>query len=93
MSRSYKKHPIITDHSKITRYKKREASKKVRRTKDIAKGNTYRKIYDPWNICDYKLRTTWKEELHITESKLGRPLTEKEKQELKKQWTKYYRRK
>jgi hypothetical protein len=51
MSRSYKKHVWFKDHNKGA---KREANQKVRRTPEIANGKAYRKVYDPWNICDWK---------------------------------------
>ena len=56
MSRSYKKHVIIKDYSKYTRYFKRLASKKVRRFKDrIRNGSYYRKIYNSYNIFDVEI--------------------------------------
>lgn len=57
MSRSYRA-AWITDGYKgsITKqFKKRQANKKIRRTKEIIQdGKAYRKFYDTWNICDYK---------------------------------------
>ena len=52
MSRSYKKHPVIACAKNPTG--KREANKKVRRSKSITKGKSYRKLYCSYNICDYK---------------------------------------
>lgn len=54
MSRSYKKNPGYTDHSKSTYKDKRFANKKVRKTKNISNGGAYRKVYESWNICDFK---------------------------------------
>ena len=94
MSRSYKKHPIITDHSvKITKWKKRLANKKVRNTKDIPKNKGYKKIYDSWDICDYTISYTWNEYLIAEEELEGRTLTSEEVKILRNKWEKYYKRK
>ena len=52
MSRSYKKHPFCKDKNK--KGAKRTANKKVRRTKDIPNGKAYKKVFESWNISDYK---------------------------------------
>ena len=52
MSRSYKKHPVVTDRN--NKWAKKDANKKVRNTEDISNGNNYKKHYCSWNICDYK---------------------------------------
>ena len=56
MSRSYKKHPVYTDYIRgSTHWQKTYANRMVRRFKhDIANGKAYRKIYNPWNIHDWK---------------------------------------
>jgi hypothetical protein len=55
MSRS-KKFPVFKDsHKKL--YDKRLSNKKIRKASDIEnfKGfNLLKKLYDPWNICDWK---------------------------------------
>lgn len=51
MSRSYKKHLWTKDHNSGA---KRTANRKVRHSKDIADGGSYRKIYEQYNICDWK---------------------------------------
>ena len=51
MSRSYKKHLWTKDHNSGA---KRTANRKVRHTKEIADGGSYRKIYEQYNICDWK---------------------------------------
>lgn len=64
MSRSYKKHPFCTDHHvKTTKEKKRFANKKIRHTKNIPNGRAFRKIYETYDICDWKNRWTWEEAL------------------------------
>ena len=52
MSRSKRK-PYIVDQS-FKRYGKKFASKKVRRNSDVSNGTMYKKIYEQWDICDYK---------------------------------------
>lgn len=51
MSRSRKKTWGVCDRCP---YAKRQANKKVRRTPGISSGGSYKKVYDPWNICDFK---------------------------------------
>jgi len=56
MSRSYRK-TFITDQSyrsKTPKFFKKQANRKVRRTKDVPDGNRYKRYYDSWVICDYK---------------------------------------
>ena len=62
MSRSYKKHPYITDGSPgTTKEKKRYANKKVRNADDIPNGKAYRKFYESYDIHDWIMRWTWEE--------------------------------
>lgn len=57
MSRSRRK-PWIKDHVPGG---KRQANHKVRRTKDIANGKSYKKVYDSWSISDWKFYASdWK---------------------------------
>jgi hypothetical protein len=52
MSRSYKKVPGYCDHSPGD---KRQANVTVRRYKgDPQDGGWYKKLYESWNICDYR---------------------------------------
>ena len=61
MSRSYKKSPVATDQScsrkyangRITKVRKRQANKRVRRTKDISNGGSFKKVSESWNINDF----------------------------------------
>jgi len=56
MSRSYRK-PWYTDGykgSKRKQFYKRLSNKMIRRTEDIQDGKSFRKILDPWSICDFK---------------------------------------
>jgi hypothetical protein len=63
MSRSYRKAPVITDQSHrgtYTRWAKRQASKAVRRCSLLSgKGKRYRKCFDPWKICDWRMGLWW----------------------------------
>jgi hypothetical protein len=52
MSRSYK-HSFIVTEKKRKRWWKRQASKAVRRT-DVHDYGTYRKVYDSWNINEFR---------------------------------------
>ena len=56
MSRSRSKYPIKKDYGRnSTKIYKRFASKAIRKFKDsIVDGNSYRKIYNPYNIHDWK---------------------------------------
>lgn len=94
MSKSYKKNPVGNDHSaKVTHNKKKQASKKIRNTKDIGKGNRYKKLYDSYAICDFSFMYTWKEYLIAAEQRKGRLLNKEEINKLKNNWEKWYRRK
>lgn len=52
MSQSYKKYCVCKD--KNSQYGKRQASKAVRRSKDVPNGSMYKKFFCSWNICDYR---------------------------------------
>lgn len=55
MSRSYKK-PYWTQGYKSNARKKskKETNNRVKNTEDIANGKAYRKVYNPWDIVDWK---------------------------------------
>ena len=54
MSKSYKKTPYYTDHTRGTKYWKRLANKRVRRyNKDLANGTAYKKVSCSYDIHDY----------------------------------------
>jgi hypothetical protein len=62
MSRSYKKFPGSSDGDRCKKYQKRDASRRVRHTEDIANGAAYRKLTSPWDICDCNFRKySWKQ--------------------------------
>lgn len=56
MSRSYRE-PWVTDGykgSKHRQFEKKQANRAVRKTEEVPNGKGYRKVFDPWNICDYR---------------------------------------
>lgn len=62
MSRSYSRFAVVTDYSRNrTRWTKRQASKKVRRSCGIDDGGAYKKVYESWDIRDFRFFYTEKE--------------------------------
>lgn len=58
MSHSFKHTLIVKDGTGST-YKpraKRWANKTVRRSMDVPNGKAYRKIFNPWDICEHTYR-------------------------------------
>ena len=61
MSRSYKHVACYTDHNASTWRRKRWASKAIRRKIfELMDGNMYKKIYETWDICDYRFKIEFK---------------------------------
>lgn len=62
MSRSYKKNPVCTDN-RSSGANKRIANRITRRkTKgQLYQGGDYKKLYESWDICDYKWYETKQE--------------------------------
>jgi len=60
MSRSRRHNPVVTDQQRRrnVRFEKRLASKAARRA-DLQDGNLYRRVFNPWKICDYKGAAWW----------------------------------
>jgi hypothetical protein len=59
MARSYRKNPIVKDASK---YGKKMANRKVRRTKEgLPNGTLYRKVYPQYDVCEWSHRKTFGE--------------------------------
>lgn len=52
MSRSFKKHPVVTDRN--NKWAKKDANRRIRKLEDLGSGNEYKKHYPSWDICDYK---------------------------------------
>lgn len=62
MSRSTKKNPIYTDGRNGRKISKRFANKTVRQYKgEIAKGKSYKKLYNSYDIHDFTNRYSWEE--------------------------------
>lgn len=59
MSRSFKKHPVVTD--KTYKWAKKDANRKVRKLENLGNGNEYKKHYCSWDICDYKFLVSLKD--------------------------------
>ena len=72
MSRSYKKNPWITDHHvKSSSERKKFANKKVRHTKDLPNGKAFKKVFESYNLCDYKFFQTKEEAIEEYEETLN----------------------
>ena len=70
MSRSYNKARILTDYSKRkTKFYKKQANKKVRKSSNLKNGRLFKKLYESWNIFDYKCKC-YKNETNIDEHKI-----------------------
>ena len=66
LSRSYRKHPIVTDGSpRTTKEMKRIANSKVRNSKGTYNGSSYKKLFCSYDIHDYVSR--WSKEDAIKE--------------------------
>jgi hypothetical protein len=62
MSRSYSRFAVVSDYSRnYTSWAKRQASKKVRRTCGIDDGGAYKKVYESWDIRDFRFFYSEKE--------------------------------
>lgn len=54
MSRSYK-YPIFTDYNRGSKQlANRKVRQKIKSMASFSKGNWYRKIFESYNICDFK---------------------------------------
>jgi len=74
MSRSYKKHPWVTDHHvKSTSERKKFANKKVRNTEDLPNRGAFKKIFQTYDICDYKFFQTKEQAIAEYEEILNNP--------------------
>jgi hypothetical protein len=80
MSRSYRS-PYATDGygTKRRRSAKRDANRTVRHN-DTADGMSYKKVYNSWDICDYKFYlNNYKQDYHRGQLGPKQELTPKEK--------------
>jgi hypothetical protein len=56
MSRSYKRSPVCRDNNQSKKWGKRQANKKIRKTRELSgKSNDYKKAFESWNICDQRI--------------------------------------
>jgi hypothetical protein len=64
MSRSYRK-PYWTQGygGKWRRFAKRQASKRVRQSKPVGNAAYYKRVYNSWEICDFKFIESEKSQL------------------------------
>lgn len=66
MSRSYKKTPIYQDQP-FKKFGKKYANKAVRlylKDNELASGKSYRKVYETWEIRDYKSYCPFDDYMH-----------------------------
>ena len=54
MSKSYKKHPYLKESSQHTKYGKKFANRKVRKSEETLQHKDYKKQYCSWEISEYK---------------------------------------
>ena len=79
MSRSYKKHPWITDHKcRTTKNLKRLANQSVRRRinqlDELPTNHGFsKKMTERWDICDYKWRMTREEAIDYWTTRANNP--------------------
>ncbi|WP_214630813.1 hypothetical protein [Paenibacillus agaridevorans] len=95
MSRSVKKSPVATDQkSPGSRWIKRQANKAVRRYRSgVANGKWYRKLFCPWNICDYRFYKTKQQAIHEWKESRYPRCRSKSQVEVINDWEKFYKRK
>ena len=74
MSRSYKKHPWVTDHHvKTSSENKKFANKKVRHQEDLPNRGAFKKVSNSYDICDFKWIKTRAEAIQEYEEALKNP--------------------
>jgi len=93
MSRSYKKFPIIKDHSKGM---KTIANRRVRKQplEALSNGMFYKKMFQQYNICDFKIKETFNEYLQAIKKREDiAEFTDEEIIKYRNEWEKMYKRK
>lgn len=95
MSRSFKKHPWVTDgKSGTTAKSKRYANKVIRNYRNkISNGKYYKRLFCSYMIHDYISRWSWEEAKKEYESKEYLQEYYPTLKAFYKYWSKYYRRK
>lgn len=65
MSRSYKKHPYYGPKDQwYKNFSNRKLRRMHKRGETVPDGNAYRKVVDPWDICDHSTSITLEETIH-----------------------------
>ena len=93
MSRSYKKHPIVKDHCKGM---KEIANRHLRRKglEEIPNNKGYKRLFNSYNISDFKFSDTFQEYLRSRERRYNRTdFTQEEIIKFKDEWERVYKRK
>lgn len=75
MSRSYKKNPYVTDHTRKTSKKNKRIAnhsfrQQVAKLEDMPARSQHKKMTDSWNICDYRWRMTREEAIQWYENEM-----------------------
>jgi len=100
MSRSYKKHPYAKD--KTNKCMKKLSNKKIRQKlknpEEELQHNSYKKVFQSWNICDYKFFSTWEQFWNFSinlwerfDKNKGVPFPDEKKEYAR--WRKWYKQK
>ena len=98
MSRSYKHAPVYKEGSKRGRkWRKKNANSRLRAPHlalaDIPSGKSYRKITNPWDICDFVLMETFRQHVGHHQSFFDSMLEkygEEEAERFSKDWRELY---
>lgn len=85
MGKSYKKSPVCKDNEGNRRKMKRLANKKVRKSKDVINGKSYKKEFCSYDIVDYRSYKTYGK-FKKSRNFSGRELTRDD-------WERWYKRK
>ena len=94
MSRSYKKHPFYTDRPNGAKFWKRQSNRRIRHYKGDLYNKCYHRLYNSWDIHDFKDR--WSKEEALVSYRTKYSLWKEYKNEkdfLARYWSKFYRRK
>lgn len=59
MSRSFKKCGVVKDGNRKKCYHKKQANKRTRVYTGLSDGCSYKRLYNQWEICDYKQAQWW----------------------------------
>ena len=102
MSRSYKKHPWVTDGSPgSTQQSKKLANRRLRKylknSDELLQGSKYKRHTESYDIHDYKNRWTWEDAKAYYEHDCNKYSWFRDRyptiEEYRKWWEKYYKRK